>query len=542
MAAYRKKASADRDALFGGLGDDSGGGKSKSKKKSSGAASRDELFGNAAGGSSNKPKTKKTTSGPPDPTPDNDPMARLRAMKARGAGKGSRPVLSGEAREAKLKEAQDYRTKANKAMQNSFFQKPDPVAASTLYKRAADCYQHCGDMPKEERLFRLESARCNEQIQAWPSVAIDYSRAADLLQQQMEDGSLRHDQTVADPAQERSQYYQRVAYAWTEQGDKAKAAKAQIQAALALQETSSGKQNAKLSKQALTVMEEAIETHVPDVLNPYARYRQTGTSAFLNPDNPSETLNNPTPETKALALQHLITSSYAHEPLQDIVYLMVQPHLREYPTALYAAGAASVILERGGMATISLSRAYVTETILLLALGHAVAAQQQFLNRHVQHDAYLQARECKLAEDLFRAILNRDPDQLEEARSPQGENKAALANLHSSVKHLVQELRVAGVARKQKTTTSKSSSSGSKPKSSSKKKSAAAPPPPPEPKLEDLAQMKTGYEQEAANGANLDSDALAAELDGLDFDLGDDDDDDGLGGGDDDDDDDFDLR
>ena len=52
-------------------------------------------------------------------------------------------------------------------------------------------------------------------------------------------------------------------------------------------------------------------------------------------------------------------------------------------------------------------------------------------------------------------------------------------------------------------------------------------------------QMKTGYEDDVAQGAQLDSDALANELDGLDFGGLDDDDSDG---GDDDDDDDFDLR
>ena len=63
--------------------------------------------------------------------------------------------------------------------------------------------------------------------------------------------------------------------------------------------------------------------------------------------------------------------------------------------------------------------------------------------------------ECELAEDLFRAVKTRDAEALDEARSPSGSNRAALANLHSSMRTLVQEIRLSGVARKQvKDTTS----------------------------------------------------------------------------------------
>ena len=550
MAHYRKQAAADRDALFGGLGNDSGGGKSKSKSKSKSSkaqANRDELFGNTTDAAAKKTNTNMnmrptstSTSTSSTASSSSDPMARLRSMKQK---QHRRPVLQGEARAQKLATAEENRTKGTKCLQSGFFSKPDPVAASTFFKRAADAYQQMGDMPREERLFRLESAQCNTILQAWASVASDYTRAAELLLQQVYEDKIP-DPTIADPALEASGYYQKAAEAWTQLGEKSKAAGAQVQAAIALNRGDKKARN--LSKQALTVMEQAIEAHVPDVLNPFARYRQTGVSAYIDPDS-DETIANPSSDTIALANTHIVTSSYAHEPMQELVYLLVAQY-REYPTALYAAGAASTILERSGMATLSTSRAYLTETILLLATGDAVAAQQVFLQRHVQQTFYLTARECKLAEDLFRAVLDRDPEALEDARSPAGDNKAALANLHSSLQQLVKELRVAGVARKKipETTTTKSTNptKTKKKSSSSSKKKAASPPQETtavteETSLNDLMQMKTGYEDDVAQGAQLDSDALANELDGLDFGGLDDDDSDG---GDDDDDDDFDLR
>jgi len=56
-----------------------------------------------------------------------------------------------------MKEADDYLAKANKCMQKGLFSSPDPVAASTYYKRAADAYQQCAEQ-RLERLYRVQSA------------------------------------------------------------------------------------------------------------------------------------------------------------------------------------------------------------------------------------------------------------------------------------------------------------------------------------------------------------------------------------------------
>ena len=89
-------------------------------------------------------------------------------------------------------------------------------------------------------------------------------------------------------------------------GEKSKSAEAQVQAAIALL---GGDSEQLLSKEVLAGLEEAVEAHVPDVMNPYARYRQTGRSAFIPED---ETVDNPSKEAMQLAQSHLVTRAYAH--------------------------------------------------------------------------------------------------------------------------------------------------------------------------------------------------------------------------------------
>jgi ATP/maltotriose-dependent transcriptional regulator MalT len=187
-------------------------------------------------------------------------------------------------------------------------------------------------------------------------------------------------------------------------------------------------------------MEEAVEAHVPDVLNPFARYRQTGHSSFVDPTSGDETVENPSPETLAMAREHLVSRSYAHEPLQKLAGLLAG--YGEYASALYASGAVSTLLGADGISTLSLSRAYVVETILQLAMGDPVAAEQTFLSRHCNSRPYLSSREAQLAEELTQAIKRRDLDALDEARSPSGRNRSALANLDESLRALVGQLRI----------------------------------------------------------------------------------------------------
>jgi tetratricopeptide (TPR) repeat protein len=349
-------------------------------------------------------------------------------------------LLSAEAKAAKMKEAEEYKNKAKSAMSTGFLKRPDPLAGSTYYKRAADCYKAAGEVDLE-RYFRVSSAQCNAQVGAWASAAAEYTAAADLAMMLIvpQDGSSDPDGRPSEQnCQDASNYHKQAAEAWTNQGDLAKAAQSQLHAALCLNASSRG---TLLSPSSLAMMEEAVEAHVPDVLNPFARYRQTGHSAFLDPksDCGDETLDNPSPQTLAMAKEHLVNRSYAHEPLQKLVSLLAG--YGEYASALYASGAVSVLLT-DGISTLSLSRAYVVETILQLAMGDPVAAEQTFLNRHCNSRSYLSSREAQLAEELTQTIKRRDLEGLEEVRAPDGRNRSALANLDPNLRALVGQLRI----------------------------------------------------------------------------------------------------
>ena len=221
-----------------------------------------------------------------------------------------------------------------------------------------------------------------------------------------------------------------------------------------------------------------------------------------------------------------MTRPYAHESVQNVLYLLVS--YGEYASALYAAGAVTTLLSEGGVSTISLSRAFVAETILTLAMGDPIAAEENFMNRHVQKSSYLTSRECKLSEDLFRAVKTRDSEALEEARSKEGSNRAAIGNLNECLRELVGMIRLSGVARMGAPESSKKKPKEKKKKSSTKKSSSTKKLPEtkilPEsqgPSLEELSSMKTGYEKDVEESEEIDTNALQDELDAIDF--GDDD-------------------
>lgn len=523
--SYKQNASSNRDALFGSAGDSK---RKKTSKKSSTKADRDDLFGAAAAS-----KKSSSSRARPPTTSSSSAAASVPATASTSRGyqysaakkKNKSPLvigLKGEAKEAKMKEAEDYRDKAKKAMQKGLFSKADPLAASTYYKRAADAYQQCSEH-RLERLYRINSADCQMRVGAFATAAAEYTRAAELVEE-------ADDETVDMKREIGRKLLLQASEAWMQMNEPGKAASTKVQAALALtwQDESS-----LLPKAALEALEESVEAHVPDPLNPYARYRQTGVSAYINPDDDNAD-DGPSAEAMELAQQHIVTRPYAHESVQEVVYVLIS--FGEYPSALYAQGAVTTLLERDGVSTLTLSRSYVAETILTLAMGDPVAAEQEFLNRHVQKTSYLSSRECKLGEELFRAVKMRDGEALEEARSLQASNRAAIGNLHESLRDVLTMIRLSGVARrgvddgsdsykKKSSSGEKKKSSGSKSSSSSKKE---------EPSLEDLSAMKTGYEDEAAAAETIDANALQNELDALDF--GDDDEESDL------DDDDIDLR
>ena len=426
----KKSDATNRNALFGGA---AGGGSGGPRHKKNAAANRNALFGDAGGGgggSAPAPAPKATAAS----SSTGYSYGGLKEKRDKNKKKAS--MLSGEARAAKIKEAEEYRDKAKKCMQTGLFKKPDPVMASTFYKRAADAYQLAGE-ERLERLFRISSADCQMKVGAFATAAAEYERAAELLL--LSEDSV---DTLEQKRRDGSQYHKSAAECWRQMNEPAKAAASEVKAALAFLHDDTSDV---IAKDSLTAVEQAIECFVPDPLNPYARYRQTGVSAFLDPES-EETATNPSAQTLEFCKNHIVSRAYTHEPILEVIYLLVG--YGEYSSALYAAGACSTILSRDGVSTLTLSRSYLLETILTLAMGDPIGAEQHFLQIHCQKTHYLNSRECKLAEELFRAIKSRDIEALEEVRSPEGSNRACLANLHPSIRELVACLRTNGIARR----------------------------------------------------------------------------------------------
>ena len=426
MSGYKSNTAANRDALFGppkGSKSSSSSSAGTPKHKQNHAANREALFGASSTGRGKAAAPSSPAPRPPTPT--------AKGYVPRDPAKPAVSVTTatGPAKLKKMKEAEKFRDSAVACMQKGIFTRPDPLTAANFYNRAADIYGQCGEA-RLERLHRVAAADCQMGSGSYPSAAMDYSKAAEL--------ALTSDETLERRRKEGHKLWADASKAWTNAGETSKAATALVQAALAMvldDETTY------MDKAALTAMEEAVEVFVPDVLNPFGRHRATGKSLYSE-----QTHHTPSPETMALAREHAIKAPYAHEQVQQLIVILTK--YGEYASALYATGAASYMLENDGISTLTLSRSYIRETILQLAMGDPVAAEQSFLNRHVQHDHYLHARECKLAEELFRSILNRDEVSLEDARSPTGGNRAAMSALDAPLRQLVQNLRISGTARR----------------------------------------------------------------------------------------------
>lgn len=353
-----------------------------------------------------------------------------------------------------MAEAEDHRLKAKKAMTRGIFSKPDPISAANFYKRAADAYRACGEN-RLERLHRIASGDCQAGQDAYATAAAEYTRAAELAEATEEEG-------LARKRQECHKLHTDAANAWAQMGERGRAAESSMKAAFGLV---MGEDRSKpMDERALRSVEEAIESFAGDPLNRKRNYRRTGTSAYEGPGQTPE-------DSERLAAQNVISDSYAHETLFKCGAELIRR--RHYESALYAHGAGTAALEHDGHATISLSRAYLSECILTLAMGDAVAASADFTRVHLQRTAYLSSRECALEEDLIRACDAMDEEALEEARGRTGPHRAALANLDPGLRELAGEIRVSGRARKE---TAKDR------ERRAQAKGAARKPPPPPPK------------------------------------------------------------
>ena len=427
MASYKRDAGANRDALFGG-----GGVKKSGSKPTTSRPAPSQTRASAPRSAPSRP-IPSSSSAPNEPEESHTPgPSKIFGGKATSRSSPLVSILSGQAKIDKMAEAEDYRLKAQKAMTRGIFSRPDPISAGNYYKRAADAYKACGEN-RLERLHRIASGDVQLGQDAYAIAAQEYTRAAELAEVSEE--------TLARKRQEMHKLYCDAGDAWNQMGEKGRAAESRMKAAFGLcMGDEAGKP---IESKALASIEEGIESFVPDPLNRKRNYRK-GTSMYDNSNavDPEAAKR----EALDLAKQNIITDAFAHEALFKVGAELIKR--RHYETALYAYGAGTASLEAEGIATVSLGRAYLSETVLTLAMGDTVAASQDFQRVHLQNTAYLSSRECALAEDLIRACTAMDLEALDEARSKSSSHRSAMANLEPVLRQLIGEIRVSGRAKK----------------------------------------------------------------------------------------------
>jgi len=188
---------------------------------------------------------------------------------------------------------------------------------------------------------------------SYASAASEYTRAAEL--------SAISDESTARKQKEAYQLYKNAAEAWTAMGEKGKAAECHTKAAFGL--LIDKNETDIFDQQTHTAMEEAVELHMPDILNRMSCYRMTGNPSADDHNDGKQQI--PTLEQqKEIAREEIAKSAYAHESVQKIMCAFVKTG--EHRSGLYATGAVTALLEESGFASISLYKAYVTETILQL--------------------------------------------------------------------------------------------------------------------------------------------------------------------------------
>mmetsp|Transcript_17281 Transcript_17281/g.26059 ORF Transcript_17281/g.26059 Transcript_17281/m.26059 type:complete len:548 (-) Transcript_17281:35-1678(-) len=546
--SYKRNANANRDALFGG-GGSGGASTSGAKKKPAGAARKSTTGPSFNSLETPVPSITSSASTIPTRNVNVNPGRRTNTGTTTTTGVGP-SFLSGQAKIDKMKEAEEHRAKAKKALSRTLFSSPDPIAGAMFYHRAAEAYKQCGEN-RLERLHRIASADCQMGHDGYATAAQEYIRAAEL--------SACSEETLPRKKAECTKLYSDAAKAWTEAGEPGRAGECMLKSGYSMlmmeeeegdNDMIGGKRLHSIDKDALKAIEAAVEAHVPDPLNRYRQFRQSGISAFVDPDAAATSTSTNTTtttgegsssspleeevseETLDMCRSHMVKSSHAHETLNKAVQKFIE--YGEFKSALYTAGAISTLLEADGFSTISLSRAYCVETILTLAIGDVVAADQWFLQVHLQNNIYLSSRECKLAEDLIRAVKMRDLDDLDTARDHvRGDNRTALSNLDFGLRNVVANLRISGAVRKSKSKVAVAAAVAAAAPSASASASANRAPAP----VAAVSSSPPAPTPVSAATAAAPDDNLQDEMDDLMADMGLDDDDD-----DDDDDDEFDLR
>ena len=142
---------------------------------------------------------------------------------------------------------------------------------------------------------------------AYATAAAEYTRAAELAEMTCEE-------TLERKRQECHKLHLDAANAWSQMGERGRAAESTMKAAFGLIMGEDCHKQMDSNTKALKSVEEAIESFVGDPLNRKRNYRRTGILAYDNNGSGSAD-NNQEAASLELANQNIITDSYAHETL-----------------------------------------------------------------------------------------------------------------------------------------------------------------------------------------------------------------------------------
>lgn len=263
------------------------------------------------------------------------------------------------AKAKKVVEAEEYKAKAENYLKTSFMQwKPDYIAAATMYERSADFYKQAED-PAAAYTIMLKAAECHEGYNAMASVAVAYTKAAQYHKEMGPNLETRTSELLASAAE-----------FWGLSGD--------------------------LAKYGETLAKAAKELENADAKGAHALYKKA--MGVLCPQNQPK-------------------SPIAPDIIRNIFSFLVRNRLLD--DALAFAPDMVQIFQICKLET-AVYKVLASVTVIQLAQGDAVKAQQTYLQEHLNVPGYLSSRECELADNLTMAFSANDLEKLDKAkRSPE---------------------------------------------------------------------------------------------------------------------------
>jgi len=289
----------------------------------------------------------------------------------------------------------EARDSAKKAMQSGFFTSADPLSAYGYYKKAADCYKSCCDF-KKEAMMRRSAAQCQTTNGHFSSAAGEYKLAAKC-------------HSNLGSYIESSSDYKNSAIAWTYANDISRCGEMLLESAKELDRGGLPGSGA--------AFEQAVESFCPDVHNCFASYRVN--------------------KSESDGLGQLCTGAFVGEQLWYIVKIFTER--KELSSALYALGGLTTYYENDTDSTATLYKTYFTTSIVQISLGDIVAAEKTYMEKHIQSDCYLPTDECRIAEDMIRAVKDFDSEKVEELKK-----ERKVGNMDGFVRNLVMEISGGG--------------------------------------------------------------------------------------------------